>query len=643
MTKTIRMTVAQAIVKFLDNQYVSMDGEETKFVEGFFTIFGHGIAVGLGEALDTDPGQLRVLQGRNEQGMCHVATAFAKQSNRKKIIPCASSVGPGAANMVTACATATVNNIPLLVFPADTFASRQPDPVLQQLEQSNSLATTTNDAFKPVCKYWDRITRPEMIMTALINAMRVLTDPAETGACCIALCQDVEGESYDYPEYFFQKRVHRITRPVAVEEELEDLAEIIAEAKKPLVIVGGGVRYSEAGETVEKFCEEFKIPFGESQAGKSACKSSHPYCLGGIGVTGTYASNIIAEDADVVIAIGSRMSDFTTSSKRLFKNPDVKFVTINNCRFHAYKMDAAKAVGDAKVTVEALTKKLRARGYVSAFNGEIEEAKKVWDKEMVRLAGIEYTGDDFEPIIKARDPRTIPEFVKMTNGKITQTAALAAIRRVIDEDATIITAGGSLPSCMQRMWTTDKRGGYHAEYGYSCMGYEVAATLGVKFAEPDNEVYCVVGDSSFQMLHSEIMTIMQERKKVNILVFDNCGFGCINNLEMNHGIGSIATEFRYTDGKKPCGDLIPVDYAKIGEGYGLKTYTCKTIAELEAALEDAKKQEIACLFDLKVIPKTMTDGYESWWNVGIATTSSKESVRKACVGVLEGRREARDY
>lgn len=643
MTKTIRMTVAQAIVKFLDNQYVSMDGEETKFVEGFFTIFGHGIAVGLGEALDTDPGQLRVLQGRNEQGMCHVATAFAKQSNRKKIIPCASSVGPGAANMVTACATATVNNIPLLVFPADTFASRQPDPVLQQLEQSNSLATTTNDAFKPVCKYWDRITRPEMIMTALINAMRVLTDPAETGACCIALCQDVEGESYDYPEYFFQKRVHRITRPVAVEEELEDLAEIIAEAKKPLVIVGGGVRYSEAGETVEKFCEEFKIPFGESQAGKSACKSSHPYCLGGIGVTGTYASNIIAEDADVVIAIGSRMSDFTTSSKRLFKNPDVKFVTINNCRFHAYKMDAAKAVGDAKVTLETLAEKLRACGYVSAYSGEIEEAKKVWDKEMIRLAGIEYTGDDFEPIIKARDPRTIPEFVKMTNGKITQTAALAAIRRVIDEDATIITAGGSLPSCMQRMWTTDKRGGYHAEYGYSCMGYEVAATLGVKFAEPDNEVYCVVGDSSFQMLHSEIMTIMQERKKVNIMVFDNCGFGCINNLEMNHGIGSIATEFRYTDGKKPCGDLIPVDYAKIGEGYGLKTYTCKTIAELEAALEDAKKQEIACLFDLKVIPKTMTDGYESWWNVGIATTSSKESVRKACVGVLEGRREARDY
>ena len=643
MVETKRMTTAQAIVRFLDNQYVSMDGVETKFVEGFFTIFGHGIAVGLGEALDTNPGQLRVMQGRNEQGMCHAAIAFAKQSGRRKIIACASSVGPGAANMVTACATATVNNIPLLVFPADTFASRQPDPVLQQLEVSSSLAISTNDAFRPVCKYWDRVTRPEQVMTALINAMRVLTDPAETGACCIALPQDVEGEAYDFPEYFFKKRVHRITRPVAVEEELEDVAEVIAASKHPLVIVGGGVRFSEAGEEVEKFCEEFHIPFGETQGGKSACRSSHPYCLGGIGVTGTLASNVIAQKADAVIAIGSRMSDFTTSSKWLFQNGDVKFVAINNCRFHAYKMDAVKAVGDAKATVLALAENLRARGYVSAYNGEVEAAKAAWDKEMERLGGIEYTGEDFEPIIKERDPRTIPEFVKLTSGKITQTAALAAINRTIDPDATIITAGGSLPSCMQRMWRTDKRGGYHAEYGYSCMGYEVAATLGVKMAEPDNEVYCVVGDSSFQMMHSEIMTIMQERKKVNILIFDNCGFGCINNLEMTHGIGSLATEFRYTDGKKPTGDLIPVDYAKIGEGYGLKSYTCRTIQELVDDLEDAKKQTVACLFDLKVIPKTMTDGYESWWNVGMAQVSEKESARKAWDEVKEGRDAARRY
>ena len=641
MKKTVRLTTAQAIVRFLDNQYVSMDGEETKFVEGFFTIFGHGIAVGLGEALDTNPGALRVMQGRNEQGMCHVATAFAKQNNRKRIIPCASSVGPGAANMVVACATATVNNIPLLVFPADTFASRQPDPVLQQLEQSNSLATTTNDAFKPVCKYWDRILRPEMVMTALINAMRVLTDPAETGAVCIALPQDVEGESWDFPEDFFVKRVHRITRPVAPEEELDDVAAIIRAAKKPILVVGGGVKYSGAGETVENFCEEFGIPFGESQAGKSACKSSHPYCLGGIGVTGTLASNVIAKDADVVIAVGTRLSDFTTSSKWLFQREGVKVVTINNNRYHAYKMDAVKAVGDAKVTLEALAKKLK--GYKSAYKNEITDAKAAWDEELARLGGIRYTGEGFEPIIKARDPRTVPEFVKLTGGELTQTAALAAINATIDPDATIITAGGSLPSCMQRMWRTDKRGGYHAEYGYSCMGYEVAATLGVKFAEPDNEVYCVVGDSSFQMLHSEIMTIQQERKKVNILIFDNCGFGCINNLEMTHGIGSIATEFRYTDGKKPTGDLIPVDYAKIGEGYGLQTYTCRTVEELVDALNDAKKQTKACLFDLKVIPKTMTDGYESWWNVGIATTSVKQSVLDAAQDVLEHRAQARAY
>ena len=640
---TTRMTVAQALVKFLDNQYVSLDGVETKFVEGIFTIFGHGIAVGLGQALDENPGGLKVYQGRNEQGMCHVATAFAKQHNRRRIIPCSSSVGPGAANMVTAAATATVNNIPLLVLPADTFATRQPDPVLQQLEQSGSLSVTTNDAFKPVCKYWDRIIRPEQLMTALISAMRVLTDPAETGAVCIALSQDVEGESYDYPDYFFQKRVHRITRPVAVEEELEEVAGIIAEAKHPLVIVGGGVKYSEAGETMEEFCAEFGIPFGESQAGKSACRSSHPMCLGGIGVTGTLAANNIAEKADVVIAVGTRLGDFATSSKSAFKNPNVRIVTINNNRYHASKMDAVRAVGDAKATLEAMSAKLRAKGYKSAYTTEITEAKAAWDKEMERLAGYAYD-DSFEPNIKARDPRTIPEFVEMTGGVITQTAAIAAVRECIEKDDNIITAGGSLPSCLQRMWTTDKRCGYHAEYGYSCMGYEVAAGLGVRMAEPDHEVYVFVGDASFQMLHSEIMTAMQERVKMNILVFDNCGFGCINNLQMTHGVGSLATEFRYRNEKGEIrGDLIPVDYAQVAKGYGLKTYTVRTIDELKAAITDAKKQTVATLIDLKVIPKTMSDGYNSWWNVGVATTSAKPEGAEACKRVMEGRSKARLY
>ena len=643
MEKTIRLTTAQAIVKFLDNQYVCMDGEETKFVEDFFTIFGHGIAVGLGEALDRNPGGIHVMQGRNEQGMCHTATAFAKQNDRKKIIPCAASVGPGSANMVVACATATVNNIPLLVFPADTFASRQPDPVLQQLEQSNSLATTTNDAFKPVVKYWDRIQRPEQLMSAMINAMRVLTDPAETGAVSIGLPQDVEGEYYDYPESFFKKRVHRITRPVAVQEELEDVAAEILASKKPLIIVGGGVRYSLAGEVVENFCEEFGIPFGESQGGKSACKSSHPYCLGGIGVTGTSASNKLAKEADCIIAIGTRMSDFTTSSKWLFQNENVRFVSINNSRYHAYKFDAVKAVGDAKVTVAALAEILRAKGYKSAYTNEIADAKAEWDAELERLGGIVCTGEDFEPIIKPRDPRTVPEFVRMYGTSLTQTAALATLRACMGPDDIIITAGGSLPSCMQRVWKTDKRGGYHVEYGYSCMGYEVGASLGVKMAEPDVEEYTCIGDSGFQMLNSELGTIMQERRKTNILVFDNCGFGCINNLEMTHGIGSIATEFRYTDGKKPCGDLVPTDYTKIGEAYGMKTYSCKSVEELRDAIIDSRKQTVACLFDLKVVPKTMTDGYGAWWNVGMAMVSDSESVREAAQEVLDRRAEARKY
>ena len=638
-----RMTVAQALVKFLDNQYVSLDGKEEKFVEGFFTIFGHGMAVGLGQALDENPGGLKVFQGRNEQGMCHAAIAYAKQRSRRKIIACTSSVGPGAANMVTAAATATVNNIPLLLFPSDTFATRQPDPVLQQVEQQHNLGITTNDAFIPVCKYWDRIIRPEQLMSAMISAMRVLTDPAQTGAVCISLSQDVQGEQCDFPVSFFQKRTHRITRPLAVEEELEAAAEVIAGAKHPLVIVGGGVKYSEAGQVMEDFCAAFQIPFGESQAGKSACQSSHPMCLGGIGVTGTLAANTIALKADVVIAVGTRMGDFITSSKWQFQNPDVKFVSVNNSRYHAGKLDAVMAVGDAKVTLEALAAKLRQKKYKSAYGSEIAEAKAAWDAELARLAGYVY-GENFEPSIQARDPRTVPEFVKLTGSNLTQSAAICALRANIGKDDTIITAGGSLPSCLQRIWTTDKRGAYHAEYGYSCMGYEVAAALGVKMAQPESEIWAFVGDGSFQMLHSEMMTIIQEGAKVNILVFDNCGYGCINNLQMNNGVFSLATEFRRRDKDgKLLGDLIPVDYAKVAEGYGFKSYTVRTLEELKAAVADAKKQTLPTLIDLKIIPKTMTDGYESWWNVCAVEHGGSEAVRKACAATLEGRKKARLY
>ncbi|MBR0600561.1 3D-(3,5/4)-trihydroxycyclohexane-1,2-dione acylhydrolase (decyclizing) [Sinanaerobacter chloroacetimidivorans] len=640
---TQRMTMAQALVKFLDNQYVSFDGVETKFVEGIFTIFGHGIVLGLGQALDEDPGQLKVLQGRNEQGMAHVATAFGKQNNRRKIIACASSIGPGAANMVTAAATATVNNLPLLLLPGDTFATRQPDPVLQQIEQPFSMTITTNDAFKPVCKYWDRVSRPEQLMSAMINAMRVLTDPAETGAVCVAIPQDVQGESFDYPDYFFKKRVHKITRPTPVSDELEDVIQAIMNSKHPMVICGGGVRYSEAGETLEQFCETFNIPFGETQGGKSACKSSSPYCLGGMGVTGNLAANTIAEKADLIIAVGTRLSDFTTGSKALFQNPDVKFISINASRFQAYKVDSIKAVGDAKATLIGLTAALQEKGYKSAYQNEIKEAKAAWDKEMKWFAEYAYD-ENFKPIVESREPKSIDEFIALTGGTITQTSALCLIRETIDKDAIIVGASGSLPGCLQRMWATDKRDSYHMEYGYSCMGYEVAASLGAKLASPDQEVYAMTGDGSYLMLHTELVTSLQEGKKINVLLFDNCGFGCINNLEMSNGVGNLATEFRYRDeDNQLLGGLMPIDFAKSAAGYGVKTYTAKTLEELKVALEDAKKQTVSTLIDIKVLPKTMTEGYKSWWHCGIASTSAKDSIKIAYESKEANLKKARLY
>ncbi|MCM1188141.1 MAG: 3D-(3,5/4)-trihydroxycyclohexane-1,2-dione acylhydrolase (decyclizing) [bacterium] len=636
------MTTAQALVRFLDNQYVSFDGKENKFMEGIFTIFGHGIVCGLGEALDHCAGGLKVYQGKNEQGMAHAATAFAKQNNRRRIIACSSSIGPGAANMITAAATATVNHVPLLLFPADTFSTRQPDPVLQQFEQADSLSITTNDAYRAVCRYWDRIARPEQLMSAMINAMRVLTDTAETGAVCISLPQDVEGECYDFPEEFFRKRVHRITRVVPAKEELKDVAEILKGAKKPLVICGGGVRYSEAGEALERFCEEFGIPFAETQSGKTACLSSHPYNLGGLGVTGNSAGNDIAREADVVLGIGTRFSDFTTASKSLFRE-DVRMLTVNTSRFDAYKLGAVKVVADARLAVEGLGELLRAAGYRSAYTDEVKRAKEGWEKEMAFLASYHW-GEDFKPLIGAGNPRTIPEFREMTGSSLTQTAVVARIREKIPEDAICVGAAGSLPGDLQRMWTSDSRYSYNMEYGYSCMGYEIAGALGSKLAEPDREVYAMCGDGSYLMLHSELVTSIQEHKKINVMLFDNSGFGCINNLEMSNGVSNLATEFRYRDQEgKLLGDLIPIDFAACAAGYGVKTYRVTTMEELDAALEDSRRQTVSTLLDIKVLPKTMTDGYGAWWHVGVAGTSESEAVRAAYEGKEKNLEKARKY
>lgn len=643
--KTIRLTMAQALVKFLDNQYVEHDGRQNKFVKGVFTIFGHGNVLGLGQALEQDPGELMVHQGRNEQGMAHAAIGFAKQNHRKMIYACTSSIGPGAANMVTAAATASANRIPVLFLPGDTYASRQPDPVLQQIEHYHDLNITTNDAFRGVSKFWDRINRPEQLMSSMINAMRVLTDPADTGAVTIALPQDVQGEAYDYPVAFFDKRVHRIERRPPTKEMVRDAVELIKTKKKPVIICGGGVRYSNAADALKEFAGKFNIPFSETQAGKSAIVWDHKLNLGGIGTTGNLSANLIAKEADVVIGIGTRYTDFTTSSKWLFQNPDVDFVNINVAEFDAYKLDAVKITADAKAALEALTKELDTSGYKSAYTDEIKTAKDKWSGELERLYTLEYAEEGFMPEVPGHIDHVLPEFGMQTGSYLTQTRVLGLLDEMLEEDAIVVGSSGSLPGDLQRVWRAKTPDTYHMEYGFSCMGYEVNAALGVKIACPEREVYSMVGDGSYMMLHSELPTSIQEGMKINILLFDNMSFGCINNLQMGNGMASFGTEFRYKNpvtGKLD-GKLIPVDFAKNAESYGCKTYTVRNEEELRKAIEDSRKQAVSTLIDIKVLPKTMTNGYESWWRIGVAEVAEKASVLKAADEVRRELGNARRY
>ena len=641
--QTIKLTTAQAIVKFLDNQYIEFDGIENKYVHGVATVFGHGNVLGLGQALDEDKGSLVYYQGKNEQGMAHMATAYARQNNRKSIIAVSASVGPGSANMVTAAATATVNNIPLLLLCGDTFSTRQPDPVLQQLEVEHSQSTTTNDAFRPVCRYWDRVNRPEQLMSAMLNAMRALTEPGSAGAVCIAMPQDVQGESYDFPVSFLEKRVHRIPKACPDNRDVEDAVQCIISSKKPLVICGGGVKYAGAAQQLQQFCETFNIPLAETQAGKSAVPSANPYNLGGIGVTGNLAANTIAADADCIIAVGSRLSDFTTSSKWLFSQ-GVKVVSINASRFHAEKLDACTVVADAARGLEALHSQLEKAEYLSSYKDEISNAKKAWEAEMVRLRDYHYIENGFETIVEAKNESSIADFIGTVKGSLTQTEAICKIREKIAGDAIVVGASGSLPGDLQRMWTTEVKDSYHMEYGYSCMGYEISGALGVKIAEPDREVYAMTGDGSFYMLHSEWITAIQEGKKVNILLFDNAGFGCINNLEMGNGVGNFGTEFRRRgDDGEYSGAFLSTDFAAVANAYGAVGYTARTMEELEAALEASKKESRSTLIDIKVLPKTMTEGYESWWHAGVASLSKNDAGKKAYLKKEEERKKARQY
>ncbi|MFB5174203.1 3D-(3,5/4)-trihydroxycyclohexane-1,2-dione acylhydrolase (decyclizing) [Erwinia amylovora] len=643
----IRLTTAQALVRFLDNQYLSVDGVESKFVKGIFAIFGHGNVLGLGQALEQDSGDLRVYQGRNEQGMAHAATGFAKQRLRREIIACTSSVGPGAANMLTAAATASANRIPLLLLPGDVFATRQPDPVLQQVEQSHDLSISTNDAFRAVSKYWDRVSRPEQLMTACISAMRVLTDPAETGAVTLSLPQDVQGEAYNYPDYFFQKRVHRLERRLPTEGQLSDALALIAARKRPMIICGGGVKYSGAGDALRAFAERYQIPFAETQAGKGTILSDHPLNVGGVGETGCLAANLLAKEADLVIGIGTRYSDFTTASKWIFHNPDVSYLNINVSNFDACKLDGVQVLADAREALTAIGNRLAATGFQHGWGEKVPQARARMLKEAQRVYSVVYSGDDFVPEIDDDIDRAAlyAEFNRLTGSFLTQSSVLGTLNEHLPKDAVIVAAAGSLPGDLQRMWRTTDDNGYHVEYGYSCMGYEVNAALGVKLAEPQRDVYALVGDGSFMMLHSELVTSIQEGAKIHVILLDNMANGCINNLQMEHGMGSFTTEFRFRDAEsgRLNGGLVPVDFAAIAAGYGCKTWRVTTLEQLHLALTAAQKETVSTLIDIKVLPKTMIHKYFSWWRVGGAQVSNSSRIDAVAQMLNKHIDQAREY
>lgn len=544
------------------------------------------------------------MPGKNEQEIAHVCVAYAKQMRRRAIYACTASIGPGSLNMVTAAGTASVNRIPVLLLPSDTYADRQPDPVLQQLEHDSDYSLTVNDAFKAVSRYWDRVQRPEQLMTAMLHAMRVLTDPAATGAVTVCLPQDVQSEAYDYPVEFLAKRVWYLDRIPACDEAVSRAASAIRNAKRPLIISGGGVRYSDAGAAVRDFASHFNIPIAETQAGKGEISSDFALNLGCAGICGTACANSIAREADLILAVGTKLNDFVTNSKAGFAR-NAAFVSINTSRMDAMKLDAVSVVADAKVGLQALEAALD--GYQSCYTEEIVQAKSAWEAECTRLAALE------------------------AHDGLNQTRVLMELQKLLTAEDNIVAASGSLPSDLERVWRVRRPGAYHLEYGFSCMGYEVCGALGVKLAEPHREVYTFVGDGGFLMGHSELVTSIQEGQKINVLLFNNSGHQCIHNLQRSQGMGTFGTEFRFRDAASGglTGNYVPVDYAALAAAYGAKTYRVTTIEELHSAIADSKRCAVSTLIQIDVLPGTMTDGYENFWRVGTASVSEKESVQKA--------------
>ncbi|MBX3011409.1 MAG: 3D-(3,5/4)-trihydroxycyclohexane-1,2-dione acylhydrolase (decyclizing) [Caldilineaceae bacterium] len=608
----MRLTTAQAVIRFLQNQYSERDGIEHQFFAGCFGIFGHGNVAGMGQALHQYR-DFRYYQTRNEQSMVHTAAAFAKQANRLRTLVCTTSIGPGATNMITGAAAATVNRVPVLLLPGDIFARRNVAPVLQQLESEHSQDISVNDCFRPVSRYWDRINRPDQLITALPEAMRVLTSPTETGAVTLALPQDVQAEAHDYPVALFQKRVWHIPRNRADRRALEQAATWIRQAKKPLIIAGGGVLYSEATAALRQFVEQTGIPVGETMAGKGSLRYDHPLCLGAVGVTGTLAANRIAKEADLIIGIGTRYSDFTTASKTQFQHPDVRFININVAEFDAYKHQALPVVGDAQVTLQELGATLHDYTNNPENQEQAHDLHNAWEKEVSRIYAIQTA----------------------ESGLPAQGALIGAVNAHGDPEAVMVCAAGSLPGDLHKLWRTRHPRQYHLEYGFSTMGYEIAGGLGVKMAEPSREVYVMVGDGSYLMLANDIITSIQEGYKLTIVLLDNRGYKSIGSLSRSVGDQGFGTRYAYTKYGHPTDELgdavadLPVDLVMNARSLGAHVIECNGYDELVTGLQTAKEIDHTTVLYVRNDRYFGVPGYDSWWDVPIAEVSERETVQAA--------------
>ena len=613
-----RLTMAQAVISFLKSQYTERDGREYHLFEGCLGIFGHGNVAGIGQALEQDPG-LPYYLFRNEQAMVHTAAAFARASNRLRTLACTTSIGPGATNMVTGAALATVNRLPVLLLPGDIFAQRHVAPVLQQLESSTSQDISVNDCFKPVSRYWDRINRPEQILTALPAALRVLTSPADTGAVVLGLPQDVQAEAYDYPEEFFEKRVWSIPRVRCDSALLAKATQWVRAARQPLIVAGGGVIYSEASRALAELAAQSGIPVVETQAGKGSLNFDHPQELGALGVTGTPGANILAREADLIIGIGTRYSDFTTASQTAFQNPEVRFININVSEFDAGKQSALPLVGDAQVTLQELKTALAGYRVDGSYSGRIQTYREAWEKEVDRIHDVSSTPP------------------------ITQGEVIGVVNEVSGPRDVVVCAAGSLPGDLHKLWRSRDPKGYHVEYGFSCMGYEIAGGLGIKMASPDREVFIMVGDGSYLMMAQEIVTAVQEGQKLNIVLLDNHGFSSIGGLSRACGNRGMGTEYRYRRNGKLEGDSVVVDFVANAQSLGAYAVRAKTREELRAALTAARQSPQTSVVVIETSYDKGVPGYESWWDVPIAEVSDVDAVQAARNNYVKAREKQRIF